>query len=785
MTGLLAMLVTAARLALAPWQGQGPELTATVDLDRVSVGEEITYTLRAVSHSPAAMHVTVAPFTGLELIGRSESTELALGDATTRTTILEIRLRASRPGRWQVGPAFAVQGRDTVESAAIVVDVAANRAAVASTLTPRLRALLDHAVPPRAGEPGIDVLVSSDTARVGEQVDVVTVAWFPRDLRLQLRRPPTLQPPVIDGVWSFPQTTPAGIVATRSVSGRWYDLFASHQIVFPLVAGTTIVPRATLKYSLPVALQFFSQEERYALSSRSDTLTVKPLPAAGRPAAFAGAIGSGLRFERTIAPTSARVGEGVAVELAVSGEGNLALWPAPDVSWPAAGRAYLERVDEHLTATEGRVGGTKTFRHLLVPDSAGVLALPAMRYDYFDLAAGRYVELGVPAASIPVVRGGEPAATAALPPGLLRGERPALTWRVGHAIPDWLWITCLFVPPLLVVARGWSLPRRRRRSVPAPVTGLRQVEAELEGILAILIPERDRETSGALTAAIRAAGADPELAARVSDVRERLLARRYGPSAVVGEDAGLTGEARDIVGRLGGTVKAWRGRRVTLVMLALCAAAPRVGAQAPAPERLYESGSLRAAANGFHRRAEADPAVAAHWYNLGAAYYRLGLKGNAAAAWLEARRLAPRASAVRRALELTPPADLTSARWTWSPPVTPEELLLVGTVFWAAGWLGWLLRPRARDRWAILLVFAACAMGGGLALRAWYRRPVAIVVNSATLRLSPHGLAPAIGPVEEGSAVLMLRRSPGWMLVMAAGARQGWVPSDAVAPVGG
>ena len=121
----------------------------------------------------------------------------------------------------------------------------------------------------------MDLIVSADSVRVGEQVDVVTAAWFPRDLRLQLRRPPTLQPPVIDGVWSYPQATPAGIAATRSIGGRWYDLFVAHQVVFPLLPGKVVVPRATLKYSTPVALQFFSQEERFALSSKAETLKVR------------------------------------------------------------------------------------------------------------------------------------------------------------------------------------------------------------------------------------------------------------------------------------------------------------------------------------------------------------------------------------------------------------------------------------------------------------------------------------------------------------------------------
>lgn len=785
MTLYLAILLLAAPVRLPAAQGTGPELQATVDADHVSVGEELTYTLRAVSHSPSPTHVTVAPFNGLELVGRSESTELALGDATTRTTILEIRLRAVRPGRWQVGPAMAVQGRDTVEAPAVVIDVAANRAVTASTLNPRLRRMLDQATPSSTGQPEIDLLVSSDTARIGEQVDVVTLAWFPRDLRLQLRRPPTLQPPVIDGVWSYPQATPAGIAATRNVRGRWYDLFVSHQVVFPLVAGRVNVPRATLKYSTPIALQFFSQEERYALSSRAESLVVMPLPVAGRPAAFAGAVGSGLQLERRINPSSARVGEGVAVELSIGGEGNLALWPTPEVTWPGEGRAYLERVEENVATAEGRIGGTKTFRNLLVPDSAGVLAIPAVHYDYFDLASGRYLEIGVPATTIAVVPGGESAANAALPPALLENDTPAIAWRIGHAIPDWAWLLVLLVPPLLVSLRGRTIPRYRRASIPAPASDLRGAEFELESLLDVLVPESARRTGGALAAAIRAAGADPDLAARVSAVRDRLRARRYGPEATAGEDATLTTEVQGVVRRLGGSVRAWRARGTRLMLIALLAGSSALSAQAPAPERLYETGSLRAAADAFARRAVAEPAVAGHWYNLGASYYRMGLKGKATAAWLEARRLQPRASAMRRALALTPAADLASARWTWSPPVTPEELLLVGGTLWIAAWLAWVLRPRARERLTILLVLAGCALTAGMALRAWYRRPLALVTEPATLRLSPHGLAPAVSPIDNGSAVMVLRRSPGWVLVRAPGAREGWLPNDAVAGIGG
>jgi tetratricopeptide (TPR) repeat protein len=760
-----------------------PELHVSVDQDRISVGEEVVYTVRAVSRSSDPMDLAIAPVNGFEIVSRSERTEVSFSRGPTRTTILELRLRALRQGRLQVGPARAIQGREVSEAAALVVDVDASPGVAATELNPRLRYLLERAPPPPRGKAAVALVVSAETVSVGEQVDVVTAAWFPRDLRLQLRRPPSLQPPVIDGVWSYPQAAPAGIAATRNIGGSAYDLFVAHQVVFPLVAGTITVPPAMLKYSTPLALQFFSQEERFALTSRPDTLTVRPLPTQGRPADFNGAVGSSLTLERRITPATAHAGEGVTVELALAGEGNSALWPPPDIKWPRTVRAYVDRVDEKVSTVDGRLGGIKTFRYLVVPDSAGPLTLPSVSYGYYDLAARAYRSANVVAAPLPVAVGEEPPLSTALPPELLPSSSPALSWRIAQGMPDWGWVLVFLLPPLAILLR--MVPRRqRRRPRPREETGLRAAEEKLGAVVRGLVPDPDHRSRTGLAAAVRAAGADAETASRVAAVRERLLARRYGPPGVLGEDSALVIEVEELVRRLGDSLRGWRGRGATLG-IALVLFAGRSMAQAPAPERLYESGALRAAAEGFSRRVELEPAVAAHWYNLGAAYYRLGAKGRASAAWLEARRLEPREPTIRRALRLTPPPDAASGRWIWVPPVTSEELLLLGSLGWVVGWLGWNLRPRVRDRWTILLVFAAAAGLAGFGLRLWYRRPIAIVLDQTTLRISPHGRAPAVGPLEAGGAVRILRRDRGWVLVRSAGAREGWLASDAIAAIGG
>jgi tetratricopeptide (TPR) repeat protein len=298
------------------------------------------------------------------------------------------------------------------------------------------------------------------------------------------------------------------------------------------------------------------------------------------------------------------------------------------------------------------------------------------------------------------------------------------------------------------------------------------------------VPDPDHRSRTGLAAAVRAAGGDADTAWRLAAAREQLLARRYGPGEISEEDAALVAEVQELMNRLGGSLRGWRGRGIATGLI-LVLSGQGLGAQSPPPEQLYESGSLRAAAEGFARRAELEPGVAAHWYDLGAAYYRLGSTGHAAAAWQRARRLEPRDQTIRRALRLTPAPDAASARWTWSPPVTPDELLLLGTLGWLAGWVAWVLRPRHRDRWAVLLAFSAATTAAGFGLRAWYRRPIGIVLDQTTIRVSPHGRAPALGPVEAGGAVQILRNDRGWVLVRVAGSREGWVPADAVASIGG
>jgi hypothetical protein len=765
-----------------------PSVSASVDRSRLAVGEELVLSVRATSAADEPVTVTLPSLDGFEIMARTERTEVAIGNTASRTTALEVRLRATRAGTFRIGAVTAQQGASVVRTAAITITVGPGTPGT-GTVSPRLRALLERAPPPsRPGEPALVLVASSDRIYVGEQVDIVTAAWFPRDLRARLRRPPTLSPPGLAGVWSYPQPTPPGIAASRQVGDTWYDLFVSHQIVFPLAAGTIDVSRASLQYSVPVAMQFFSQEERYTLESNPVRLTVVPLPAVGRPAGFSGAVGRGLALSRTVGP-SVRAGEAIPVEVTLEGEGNVALWPAPELAWPEGLRHYQDRTDDRIAAVGGRLGGTKLFQYLAMPDSAGPLRLPAIAYSYFDLATESYRTLTAPARMIMVAPASEAATSRPTPPPLIAARRPPLARRITGALPAPVWIAVALLPALLWFGLGIRDRRQgrhqRRRIDREPALGAS--DRRLLAALRSVVPDADLLTSAQLVSALRAAGVEPALAQRIARVRQELLSTRYGPGPHGGRpEAEIMREMDELTRALGGQVR-HRERRVqrsAAVALLLALGLPAgAGAQASA-EQLYADGAYRQAAESFAARAAAEPDVAAHWYGLGAAQYRLGSDARAGAAWLRAARLAPRSPSVRRALRLVPAPDAGSRDRLRAFPVTPDELMLAALLLWLAGWsVMFASRQRIRTR-AAALIGGALVLGAGAGVIAAYQaRPLAVVVAGGRLRVSPHGRAPEVVAVEPGTAVRPTRRQGAWALVQAPGGRAGWLPVGALVTV--
>jgi BatD DUF11 like domain len=739
-----------------------------VDRDHVSPGDVISFTIRVASHQTDPIGVEIPPLGGFELQSRTERSDVTTGSAGGRTTTIQLQLRANAPGEWRLGPVNVRQGATLAQGDPVTVTVQGGPPApVTASLSPRLAKIIQRAPPPDAlGQAGITVAISDEDVPVGEQVDVVTIAWFDRDLRRQLRRAPTVESPHMEGVWSYPQPVPGGIAATRQIAGKWYDLFVLHQVVFPLTPGRVAVSPARLQYSVPLAYQFFSQEEAYKLKSDATSFWARPLPDAGRDPGFAGAVGRGLTLSQTLSPTAGRQGEAFTAEVTIRGEGNVALWPQPDLRWPGVFRVYPEAAHEALAMRDGRLSGTKTFRFLLVADSAGALAVPPLRYAFFDLSDQKYRVAEGAGAMVIVAPRGEAVASRAEPPPIRLDSRRPIALTLKQSLPDPWWWLLLLAPPLVLLLM--RLPRRQRRV--APPTASTEPLTEAEHRLGLLL---------------RKGRLPPEEAAQVAALRDRLQAARFAELRPADSGA-LIGAANALLARVNprrqSGVRRWRER--TGVLVVLLAVASGGAAQTP-PEELYQAGAYRAAAEGFRRRALESPDVASHWFNLGDAAYRAGDDAIALMAWVRAARLTPRDGSIRRALLLVAPADLGAASRLWVSPFTPDEFWLVGLVVWLIGWAAIIGTRRFRGRWVVLLVGGGLLIGAGAALDRWYDTPLAVVATNVQLRLSPHELAPAVGEVAHLGTVRLGPVRGGWVQVDAGADQQGWVRRDGLEPLSG
>ncbi len=774
---------------IAQLQAGPPVVVASVDRTRLTVGDALVLTVRARTRSAQPLNLTLPPLAGFAIIATHEVTDVSLGSdagggagvgSPLRTTMRQLTLRAERAGTLVIGPVRVQQGRAVVTTAAI--SITADKASrPAAALEAPARALLDRAPSPERGDQvALTVHMPADSVLVGQQLDVLVAAWFPRDVRLRLRSQPRLTLATPQGVWSYAEERPEESVAARLVQGRWMDLYALHEILFPLEAGRLLIPPASVEYGVPVSFSIFSREERYVLHSDSIAITVLAPPAAGRPEDDRQVAGEGLALALSVVPADTRVGEPITVLATVSGIGNATLWPEPALRWPTGFRAYPAETNVSVAPQGGLVAGSKVFSYLVVPDSVGTFVLPGVRYPYYDVATGGYAVARTPPLALAVLPGTEPRAARALPPLHSSDVAP---WQdaVARGLVPWGWVALALGPPLVV-----GVQRRRRRGLPpagakSPVLShLGRLERGFHAVLANHVPDPPTRDGDGLARALRAAGIESAVADHVMRLRDRLRAARYGPRGL-GDAAELAAELEQVLQVLGAEPAGARRRRIMVALICGVLLAPRDGAaQAPKAEVLYQAGALRAASDSFAARAAVAPRVAAHWYNLGATLYRAGADGKAVAAWTIAARLDPRNPIVQRARRLLPAPDPASEALLFVGPATPGEWALLVALAWLLLW-GAVLT--GRRRWVILVLMALTAAAATFGALEWRRRdrPLAVVLTPATpVRVAPYGSASATTTLDAGAALEIAGSYARWLEVRRDDGVRGWVLSDEV-----
>jgi len=149
--------------------------------------------------------------------------------------------------------------------------------------------------------------------------------------------------------------------------------------------------------------RLMSQVHR-TISAGSLTINVKPLPEAGKPIDFTGAVGD-FKFNVITSKTELNASESLQARVEVSGKGNLKLFQLPKINLPSSLEVYEPEHTENVTTNLDGMQGMISDSYTIVPQFKGKYPIPSISFSYFDLNTETYKRISSGEIVIDVMEG--------------------------------------------------------------------------------------------------------------------------------------------------------------------------------------------------------------------------------------------------------------------------------------------------------------------------------------------------------------------------------------------
>jgi hypothetical protein len=217
--------------------------------------------------------------------------------------------------------------------------------------------------------------------------------------------------PAFNGFWNqdieIPNPPPTSVEVIDGV--RYTTAVIKKAVLFPQQSGVLTIDPMELECIARIRVRnqrmadpfgmfndpFFSdafggvQQVKCNAKSIPVKVNVKELPGTA-PTTFSGAVGS-LTFDVNLDKLVTKENEPVNLKFKISGNGNLKLATAPDVSFPEDLETYDPKIGENYKASDAGVNGSKTIEYLIIPRHEGDYEIPPVTFTYFDLGKQQYV----------------------------------------------------------------------------------------------------------------------------------------------------------------------------------------------------------------------------------------------------------------------------------------------------------------------------------------------------------------------------------------------------------
>ncbi len=215
------------------------------------------------------------------------------------------------------------------------------------------------------------------------------------------------------------------------LNGKEYRVYELVWALYPTKPGKLKIDSYRTTFTVPVKRKsrdpfgttlgsLFQEVENVTVKSPPITINVKPLPEAGKPKDFGGAVGK-YRIFAIVDRSEVEVNESISLKVEITGQGNIKSIPEPELPELEGFRFERSGSNVRQTSTGGTLGGTKTFEFLLLPRVPGDLTIEPLSLSYFDPEKKKYFTSKTKPISLKVKQG-EIAAGTEIPYNPINGQ---------------------------------------------------------------------------------------------------------------------------------------------------------------------------------------------------------------------------------------------------------------------------------------------------------------------------------------------------------------------------
>ena len=398
---------------------QGVTVTAEVDPNPAGLDDQVSLIVTVNSSGGNSERPQLPRIEGLKLVsGPAVSNQFQwINGQSSSSQSFTYTFLPEREGTFKI-PQIAVKvGGKTYQTEETSLKVAKG-AASSQSGAPRRRGLpsifddlgLDEDSPLRDRTPRRrDVItlaeVDRKTAFVGEQINLTYKILTQVPItQVEIKESPTLK-----GFWTEDVELPKNPTPQiRSIEDKAYtEYIIKKQALFATTAGPVQIPATTFALVVRTSTGvFFSLGTQETVFRKTEPLTLQitPLPSAGKPEDFNGAVGN-FRLETSVDKSKAEVGEGINLKVVLSGSGNFRTitdFPLPELP---GFKIYSSKSNDNVAIRNGVLQGSKTWEYVVIPQSPGKELLPAMKFAYFSPEARQFREAQAAGLEVAVLKG--------------------------------------------------------------------------------------------------------------------------------------------------------------------------------------------------------------------------------------------------------------------------------------------------------------------------------------------------------------------------------------------